>query len=52
MMGSTDSQRVEFLPKVFHGKRCRFAGRGSSSRTPANSGILGKAQRVRRYKLI
>jgi hypothetical protein len=52
MMGSTDCQRVEFLPKVFYGKRCRFAGRGPSSRTPANSGLVGKAQRVRRYKLI
>ena len=38
-MGSTDCQRVEFLPKVFYGKRCRFAGRGPSSRTPANSGL-------------
>jgi len=28
MMGSTDGQRVEFLPKVFYGKWCRFAGRG------------------------
>jgi hypothetical protein len=27
MMGSTDGQRVEFLPKVFHGKRVRFTGR-------------------------
>jgi hypothetical protein len=27
MMGSTDGERVEFLPKVFHGKRFRFTGR-------------------------
>jgi hypothetical protein len=27
MMGSTDGQRIEFLPKVFHGKRFRFTGR-------------------------
>jgi hypothetical protein len=27
MIGSTDGQRVEFLPKVFHGKRFHFTGR-------------------------
>jgi hypothetical protein len=27
MMGRTDGERVEFLPKVFHGKRFRFTGR-------------------------
>jgi hypothetical protein len=27
MMGSTDGERVEFLPKVFHDKRLRFTDR-------------------------
>jgi hypothetical protein len=27
MMGRTDGERVDFLPKVFHGKKLRFTGR-------------------------
>jgi hypothetical protein len=27
MVGRTDGERVDFLPKVFHGKKLRFTGR-------------------------